>query len=409
MIPAILLLLLGLWSAAATFNALRPFRQALLLFPSLVWSWLVIGLPAQHAMVQMVLAGILVWWGALEHPLGWIGIAVLVASWIGSLVLLVKSRASRRIVDDALDRAAISRSGRPVGFWRVLVAVPFRGRSVEKIKNVEFRRVAGRVLELDVYRRRDGGPGRPALLYLHGGAWTVGDKREQGLPLMHHLARNGWVCFTANYRLSPGATFPDHLVDAKAALAWIRNHAQEYDVDPSQIAVAGGSAGGHLAALVGLTEGDPRYQPGFEAADTSVLAAVPIYGVYDVTNRLEAQSDQFVSKLMEPVVVKAFLDDEPAKFRAASPVDRVHDGVPPFLVVQGDRDTLAPVVEARMFVDRLRSVAGARVLYMEFPGAQHIFDIFWTYQAAQMIEGVLAFLNDESVRSQQIEAADRTA
>ena len=75
---------------------------------------------------------------------------------------------------------------------------------------------------------------------------------------MHHLARNGWVCFTANYRLSPGATFPHHLVDAKAALAWIRNHAQEYDVDPSQIAVAGGSAGGHLAALVGLTEGrDP--------------------------------------------------------------------------------------------------------------------------------------------------------
>ena len=409
MIPAILLLLLGLWSAAATFNALRPFRQALLLFPSLVWSWLVIGLPAQHAVVQMVLAGILVWWGALKHPLGWIGLAVLVASWIGSLVLLFRSRASRRVVDDALAGASVPRSGRPVGFWRILVAAPFHGRSVEKIKNVEFRRVAGRVLELDVYRSRDGGPGRPALLYLHGGGWTVGDKREQGLPLMHHLARNGWVCFTANYRLSPGATFPDHLVDAKAALAWIREHAEEYEVDPSRVAVAGGSAGGHLAALVGLTEGDPRYQPGFEAADTSVLAAVPIYGIYDVTNRLGAQSDQFVSMLMEPVVIKAFLDDEPAKFREASPVDRIHDGVPPFLVVHGDRDTLAPVVEARMFVERLRDGSNARVVYMEFPGAQHIFDIFCTYQAAQMIEGVLAFLNDESVRSQRIEAPDHTA
>ena len=399
MFPAILLLILGLWSVAATINAFRPFRQTLLLFPSLFWSWLVIGLPVQHVVIQMVIAGLLIWWGALDEVIGWIGLARLVASWIGSLVLLLKTRRSRAVVDTALAAHGISRSGDPIPMWRVVVAAPFRGGRVEKISNIPYRTVAGRVLKLDVYQRRGDTAGRPALLYIHGGGWTVGDKREQGLPLLHHLARNGWVCFSANYRLSPGATFPDHLIDVKAALVWIREHGTKYGADTSFVAVAGGSAGGHLAALVGLTENDPRYQPGFESADTSAQAVVPIYGVYDTTNRMGVQSDQYIPMLMEPLVMKAFLDDEPEKFYDASPLDRIHPDVPPFLVIQGDRDTLAPVAEAREFVDRLEDVSTSRVVYMEFPGAQHIFDLFYSNQSAQMVEGVLAFLNSEYRRS----------
>mgnify|MGYP001812799401 FL=1 len=401
MIAAIALLIVGLWSAAATINAFRPFRQTLLLFPSMFWSWLVIGLPLQHVALQMIITGLLIWWGALDHALGWIGLALLVASWIGSAVLVMKTRKSRAIVDTTLDAHGIQRTGIPVATWRTFLAAPFRGRDVEKIANVPYRTVAGRILKLDVYRPATGAAGRPALLYVHGGGWTVGDKREQGLPLLHHMARNGWVCFTANYRLSPGATFPDHLVDVKAALTWIREHGVEYGADPSFIAVSGGSAGGHLAALVGLTENEARYQPGFESVDTSVQAAVPIYGVYDATNRFGAQSDQYVPLLMEPLVIKAFLDDEPDKFRDVSPLDRVHAAAPPFLVVQGDRDTLAPVVEARAFVERLSEQSTSRVLYMEFPGAQHIFDLFYSHQSAQMVEGVLAFLNDEYAAAQQ--------
>jgi acetyl esterase/lipase len=215
------------------------------------------------------------------------------------------------------------------------------------------------------------------------------------------------VCFSANYRLSPGATFPEHLSDVKAALVWIREHGAEYGADPRFIAVSGGSAGGHLAALIGLTENDARYQPGFEAADTSVEAVVSIYGVYDVTNRLGAQSDRFLPLLMEPLVIKAFLEDEPDKFRDASPLDRLHPDVPPFLVIQGDRDSLAPVIEARAFVEHLREQSKSRVLYMEFPGAQHIFDIFYSYQSVQMVEGVLAFLDDAYTRFRIGESADQ--
>lgn len=409
MFAAIVLFVVGLWSAAATINAFRPFRQTLLLFPSMFWSWLVIGLPLQHVALQMIITGLLIWWGALDHALGWIGLALLVASWIGSAVLVMKTRKSRAIVDTTLDAHGIQRTGIPVATWRTVLAAPFRGRDVEKIANVPYRTVAGRVLKLDVYRPATGAVGRPALLYVHGGGWTVGDKREQGLPLLHHMARNGWVCFTANYRLSPGATFPDHLVDVKAALAWIREHGAEYGADPSFIAVSGGSAGGHLAALVGLTENEARYQPGFESVETSVQAAVPIYGVYDATNRFGAQSEQYVPLLMEPLVIKAFLDDEPDKFRDASPLDRVHADAPPFLVIQGDRDTLAPMVEARAFVERLDDQSTSRVLYMEFPGAQHIFDLFYSHQSAQMVEGVLAFLNDEYATAHQADTRGPTA
>jgi len=212
------------------------------------------------------------------------------------------------------------------------------------------------------------------------------------------MARAGWLGASVNYRLSPGVALPDQLADVKAGLAWIHEHAAEYGGDPSFVAVAGGSAGGNLAALAALTENDPAYQAGFEDADTSVQIAAPIYGIYDVTNRMGAQSPRFLPMLMEPIVIKAFIEDEPEKFQEMSPIDRIHPDAPPFVVSQGDRDSLAPVVEARAFVERLEDVSKSRVVYMEFPGAQHIFDLGYSYQSSQMVEGVLSVLNDEYTR-----------
>ena len=122
--------------------------------------------------------------------------------------------------------------------------------------------------------------------------WVIGSKNEQGIPLLNHLAHNGWVGFNVNYQLSPRVKAPDHLIDCKRALAWIREHADEYGVDPDFIVVTGGSAGGHLCALMALTANDPEYQPGFDDADTSLVqAAVPFYGVYDMLDRDSHQLD----------------------------------------------------------------------------------------------------------------------
>ena len=96
---------------------------------------------------------------------------------------------------------------------------------------------------------------------------------------MAHLAEQGWVCVTANYRLSPRATWPDHIVDVKRALAWTKATIAEYGGDPGFVAITGGSAGGHLSSLAVLTSHVTDFQPGFEETDTSVAAAVPLYGV----------------------------------------------------------------------------------------------------------------------------------
>jgi acetyl esterase/lipase len=195
-----------------------------------------------------------------------------------------------------------------------------------------------------------------------------------------------------NYRLSPGATFPDHLVDVKAALAWIRAHADEYGIDPDFVVVTGGSAGGHLTALMALTANDARYQPGFEHADTSVQAALPFYGVYDFTNRNETMAPEFRNWILQPLVVKAFFEDEPERFAEASPLDLIHADAPPFLIVHGDKDTLAPVEDARLFAEQLRATSQSEVFYVELRGAQHAFDVFGSPRTRRMVVAAERFL-----------------
>lgn len=394
-LPAYLLLLLSLFSAVATMNAVRPYRQTLLLIPSMFWSWFVLGFLGQLVAAQVAVAAVLIAVGALDDRAGLIGLVILAISWVGMLYTFLRTRAARRVVNVSLAEAGIQRTAAKVPRWRTLLAFPIRGRSVIKIKNVPFRRVAGRTLKLDIYHSGSNGTDRPVFVYIHGGAWIMGSRREQGLPIIHHLARNGWLCFSLSYRLSPGAGWPDHLIDVKAGLSWVRDHAREYGGDPSFTVASGGSAGGHLAAMAGLTVNQPEYQPGFEEADTSVQVAVPIYGIFDMTNRLGRQSKQFVPGLLEPLVIKAYLEDEPEKFFDASPIDRIHPGAPTFVIPHGDRDTMSPIEEARAFAKKLRSVSACRVVYMEFPGAQHIFDVGYSFQSAQMIEGILSVLEDE--------------
>ena len=174
-----------------------------------------------------------------------------------------------------------------------------RYRSARDVSYGEF----GVRNQLDVWKRSDlGGDARaPVLFQVHGGAWTMGRKEGQGEPLMAHLAERGWVCVTANYRLSPRATWPDHIVDVKRALAWTKANIAGYGGDPNFVVITGGSAGGHLCALAALTPNLADFQPGFEDADTSVAAAVPFYGVYDFTDRHGADNAELAKFLAERV------------------------------------------------------------------------------------------------------------
>jgi len=377
-----------------TINAFRPIRRNRWFFgPSFFGAWLTTELAGHHLFWQAVAVVFFVATGALDDWPGWLALALTLVSWLGLLVLMFQGFRATRQVQDALGDLLPVGDPPRVPWSHVLLPVRMQRKGVTRERDIEFARAGGRVLRLDVYRSETPATGRrPAILEVHGGGWVIGDKREQGIPLLGHLAANGWVGFNANYRLSPAATFPDHLIDLKRAVAWIREHADEYDVDPDFIAVTGGSAGGHLAALLALTAGDPAYQPGFEDADTSFQAAVPFYGVYDWTNRQGVGHPYMLPKFLEPWVMKAFIDEEPEKFRAASPIDQVGADAPPFFVLHGDKDTLAPVEDARLFVERLRDVSPEPVIYAELEGAHHAFDLFVSARAKPVIESVERFL-----------------
>ena len=395
---------LGLGGALLAVNAFRPPRSQRWSIVAWVAGWLTSELPLHHLVAQALLLVVLVWRGALASWPGAVGLTLAVAAWVGLVVLAVRAPEAATTVEMALaeglgpdyagrlapDLATPPRPGMP---WRKLVfPLGSRDRRVEKLRNIRYAARGRRGLALDIHRPRARPTPRPVLLYVHGGAWVFGDKRNQAVPMMTHLAANGWVCVTANYRLSPRATFPDHLVDVKRALVWVRDHIEEYGGDPRFVVIAGGSAGGHLAALAALTPGDPEYQPGFEDRDTSVEACVPFYGVYDFTNR-RGVSQGGMRLLLERLVVKAALDSERDRFDRASPMSRVRRDAPPFMILHGTNDTLVPVGEARLFAELLRDASRSAVVYAELPGAQHAFEILPSVRTVHVVRGVERFLS----------------
>jgi acetyl esterase/lipase len=251
----------------------------------------------------------------------------------------------------------------------------------------------GKANHLDIWRRPDLDRAgcAPVLLQIPGGAWTTGNKRGQAHPLMSHLTELGWICVAINYRLSPKSTWPDHIVDVKRAIAWVKEHIADYGGDPDFVAVTGGSAGGHLSALAALTPNNAIWQPDFEQADTSVQAAVPFYGVYDFT-RTDRGLHPIMVPFVERLVVKQRRADVPDTFAAASPITHVNAQSPPFFVLHGRNDSFIPVEQARSFVARLGAASTEPVVYAELPMAQHAFDILGSARAAHAAVAVEQFL-----------------
>lgn len=386
--------LVGAWF---TTNAWRPSYRGSLVGLSFFAAWLTAELALWHVAWQAVATALFVRAGGLASWPGALALATTALSWTGLVFLAWEARKASRIADGALDEllGSMSPSERArISLRQLLLPFYLRDGRVERIRNLAYG-PAGRRNRLDIYRPREGVSGAPVLLQIHGGAWIVGDKGQQGLPLMLHLASRGWVCVAINYRLSPRAKFPEHLVDCKRALAWIRENIEGYGGDPSRIVVTGGSAGGHLAAMVALTAGDPRYQPGFEEADTSVAACAPIYGVYDLAEIFATRRGMeraWVARLAR-WVMGATPDEAPDIYREASPMARITEEAPPFFVVHGTHDNLVPVEQARNFVEALRRGAKAPVAYAELPLAPHAFDVFHSMRTAALVANVERFVS----------------
>ena len=387
----------------ATLNAFFPRRDRVLLAPSFFAAWLTIEFAPWLLLWEAVGVAYFVANGAVDDTSGWVALALALATCVGLVVMILWSSKTTVTVKNAIQDLEIDGDAPRFPRLHVLFPILMRHRKgVAHVRNITFADYGKKKVRLDVYKAVDAKPGdlRPGVLQIHGGGWVFGDKREQGVPLLNHLAVNGWVGINANYRLSPRAKFPDHLVDLKKAIAWYREHAEEHGADPNFLCVTGGSAGGHLAALVGLTANDSEYQPGFEDVDTTTLAAVPFYGVYDLTNRHGRWNKKTVDKFFGPWVLGKKFSEDPDAFRKASPMDLVRADAPPFFVIHGTHDTLVPVEDAREFSELLRAVSESPVLYAEMHGAEHAFDVMPSFRTARVIEGVERFLH--SVHEQYV-------
>ncbi|RKN47797.1 alpha/beta hydrolase [Micromonospora endolithica] len=313
----------------------------------------------------------------IDTPAGWLVVALAAVTTAGLVVIAVRGARAARTVREALsdalgagwrDRvggAALRRlrPHRPIA--RILLA-PFavRRRDVQRIANLSYGPAGTRNL-LDVYRHRSRPTGGPVLVHLHRGGFVSGRKNREARPLLYRLAGQGWMCVSANYRLRPEVAFPEHLVDVKKVIAWVRAHAAEYGGDPEVIVVAGSSAGGHLAVTAALTANDPAFQPGFTDVDTSVVAAVSLYGYYGSLGGEQA------------------LPSAPGAYAGPD--------APPLFLAHGDRDTVVHVEGVRDFVDRVRDVSANPVVYAELRGGQHSFDLFHSLRFDAVVDGVEAF------------------
>lgn len=254
--------------------------------------------------------------------------------------------------------------------WARLLFAPLAVRRHDVVRRADLAYgPAGRRNLLDVYLPRSGAATGPCLVYFHGGGYLSGRKNREARALIYRLAGQGWVCVSANYRLARTAPYPAPLVDAKRVIAWTRENAPTYGADPSNIVVAGSSAGAHLAAMAALTPNLAGLQPAFERADTHVSAAICLYGFYDSPTWIER----------EPGAPSA-------------PIELVGRDAPPMLIAHGTHDSFVRVSRARDFVDRFRAAGSdSPLVYVELPGAQHTFDLYDSVRFHAVIEAVDAF------------------
>ncbi|MDQ0661899.1 acetyl esterase/lipase [Arthrobacter ulcerisalmonis] len=232
--------------------------------------------------------------------------------------------------------------------------------------------------------------GRPAVIHFHGGGWRTGERSSLGptvdgfgLSPIEQLVDAGFVVASADYRLSTAATFPAQLLDAKAAVRWLRGHAADYGIDPDRIYAWGDSAGGHLACLLGLTPGSTAFaEPGTDAAhgagavDDTVAAVAAWYPPTDLERMGQQARPDAVARADDPGSREALLigaqpADAPGKARAASPLTYVHPDAPPFLLIHGTADRFVPAAQSASLADALEG-AGNAVELLLLQGADHM-------------------------------------
>ncbi len=396
---AVVIVLSFLLMSAVT--ALRPGRQGFLKMFAFPVGWAAGELAVQALGAVAALLGILWWWGWpvdrwLSLTVFGLGAVVAVANVILIVVQLRSQSTVARAMATATSRPLVIGSPSDDRFgtwWRTLLQVPWHPRSMVILKNIPYG--TKKRQRLDVWRLSTTPANAPVIFFVHGGGWTMGDKAEQGRPFLHEMVSRGWIAVTINYHLAPKNLWPAQIHDVVRALGWVKGSISAMGGDPERVVVAGASAGGHLASLLALSADDPTWRPSNMANVTNwkVRGCISFYGVLEMTGRDDVWNGHGVDlrKFLERYIVGQLLSEHPDLYESLSPIERITENAPPFLVVHGGNDTVVDVNVARHFVKKFSSVARAPIYYVELPLTQHAFDVTASPRTSAVTRAAAAF------------------
>ena len=229
-------------------------------------------------------------------------------------------------------------------------------------------------LRLDLWRPADDRR-LPAVVFIHGGGWSAGDKNDFA-GLAQGLAAHGYVCFSINYRLvkAPANPWPACYDDCQRAVRWVRAHAADYNLDPDKLGVLGASAGGHLVAMLGATDTRDNSDADLAKFSSRPTCVVDLFGPVDFTADLTVvgQAGPWVVALVKGLLQGKTKDEAPDLYKAASPIFHIDAATVPFLIFQGGKDPLVSPTQSRSLDAALRA-AGRPSTLIEFPEEGHGF------------------------------------
>ena len=249
-------------------------------------------------------------------------------------------------------------------------------------RGVVYGHTDGAPLLLDIHRALAGHAPRPAVVLIHGGGMWTGSRVDMA-DMAIELARAGYVAFSIDYRLVDAATgrnrWPAQLDDAQRAVRWVRAKAGDYGVDPVRVGTLGWSAGGQLAALLGMRETRDKGDPVLAAYSSRVTCVVDLAGDVDLAAYTEPPALEEVVAL-----VGGTPNEVPDRYRDASPLAWIDDQTVPFLVMHGSADDVVPLTHSRLLVAALRG-DGAPVRFLEMEGLGH-HELDWTVAGGAVLD-----------------------
>jgi acetyl esterase/lipase len=270
--------------------------------------------------------------------------------------------------------------------WFVAAALTASAQSVTK--DIEFARVGDRALSLDLHLPGEKNP--PLVVYVHGGAWRAGSKSD--VPVAKLLG-HGFAIASVDYRLSTEAQFPAQVHDIKAAIRFLRAKADSLHIRAKRIAIIGSSAGGHLAALAGVTNGNRELEGtvgGHLDQSSDVQAIVSLYGASNLQSIL-AQSTESGLKMRVPalqLLLGAQPEEKPELAKLASPVAHLDRGDPPLLLIHGDADPQMPPQQSQEFAKGYEAL-GLPVTLVMLRGAKHGGAVFYDEERTRLVADFL--------------------